>query len=109
LEISIDYPNHAVGIRESKSRMARQSSNRVSIAKFTGRPQGATVNPARLNLDSSGAYEVAKAAPPIHPTSLSRSSVSTSRDQRTRRCDLDCDSLQTKIAGPSANDSHRLK
>jgi hypothetical protein len=37
----------------------RITSNRVSSRQLAGTPQGATINPARLNLDSSGAYEVA--------------------------------------------------
>src|SRR6266403_3436082 len=57
--ILIDDPNARGGIREVQVTDGRITSNRVSSRQVTGTPQGATVNPARLNLDSSGAYEVA--------------------------------------------------
>jgi len=57
--IFIDDPNARGGIREVEVTDGRVTSNRVSSRQVTGTPQGATVNPARLNLDSSGAYEVA--------------------------------------------------
>jgi len=57
--ILIDDPNARGGIREVEVTDGRITSNRVSSRQVTGTPQGATVNPARLNLDSSGAYEVA--------------------------------------------------
>src|SRR5205823_101351 len=57
--ILIDDPNTRGGIREVEVTDGHISSNRISSRQVTGTPQGATVNPARLNLDSSGAYEVA--------------------------------------------------
>jgi len=57
--ILIDDPNARGGIREVEVTDGHVSSNRVSSRQVTGTPQGATINPARLNLDSSGAYEVA--------------------------------------------------
>src|SRR5439155_6827864 len=57
--ILIDDPNARGGIREVEVTDGHISSNRVSTRQVTGTPQGATINPARLNLDSSGAYEVA--------------------------------------------------
>ena len=57
--ILIDDPNAHGGIREVEVMDGHVTSNRVSSRQVTGTPQGATVNPARLNLDSSGAYEVA--------------------------------------------------
>jgi hypothetical protein len=56
--ILIDDPN-ARGIREVEVRDGRVTSNRTSDRNMVGTAQGATINPARLNLDSSGAYEVA--------------------------------------------------
>ena len=47
------------GIREVEVRDGRVTSNRMSDRNIVGTAQGATINPARLNLDSSGAYEVA--------------------------------------------------
>ena len=47
------------GIREVEVRDGRVTSNRISDRNIVGTAQGATINPARLNLDSSGAYEVA--------------------------------------------------
>ena len=47
------------GIREVEVRDGRVSSNRMSDRNIAGTAQGATINPTRLNLDSSGAYEVA--------------------------------------------------
>jgi hypothetical protein len=47
------------GIREVEVTDGRIISNRVSSRNVAGTSQGATINPARLNLDSSGAYEVA--------------------------------------------------
>jgi len=57
--ILIDDPNARGGIREVEVTDGRITSNHVSSRKVAGTPQGATINPARLNLDSSGAYEVA--------------------------------------------------
>jgi hypothetical protein len=57
--ILIDDPNARGGIREIEVTDGRISSNRVSSRNVAGTSQGATINPARLNLDSSGAYEVA--------------------------------------------------
>ncbi|HKS31664.1 MAG TPA: hypothetical protein VJR28_04585 [Chthoniobacterales bacterium] len=47
------------GVREVEVRDGRVISNRISNRNIVGTAQGATINPARLNLDSSGAYEVA--------------------------------------------------
>jgi hypothetical protein len=49
----------AHGIREVEVKDGRVISNRMSDRNIVGTAQGATINPARLNLDSSGAYEVA--------------------------------------------------
>ena len=57
--ILIDDANARGGIREVEVTDGRISSNRVSSRNVAGTSQGATINPARLNLDSSGAYEVA--------------------------------------------------
>jgi hypothetical protein len=57
--ILIDDPNARGGIREVEVTDGRIISNRVSSRNVAGTSQGATINPARLNLDSSGAYEVA--------------------------------------------------
>jgi hypothetical protein len=57
--ILIDDPNARGGIREVEVTDGRIASNRVSSRNVTGTSQGTTINPARLNLDSSGAYEVA--------------------------------------------------
>jgi hypothetical protein len=46
------------GFRELEVRNGRIASNRAS-SRMAGTVQGATINTARLNLDSSGAYEVA--------------------------------------------------
>ncbi|HKR54537.1 MAG TPA: hypothetical protein VJR93_09340 [Chthoniobacterales bacterium] len=56
--ILVDDPNTR-GIREVEVRGGRVTSNRTSDRNMVGTAQGATINPARLNLDSSGAYEVA--------------------------------------------------
>ena len=56
--ILVDDQN-AQGFREIQVRDGRVTSNRISNRNIVGTAQGATVNPARLNLDSSGAYEVA--------------------------------------------------
>ena len=57
--ILIDDPNTRGGIREVEVTDGRITSNHVSSRNVAGTSQGATINPARLNLDSSGAYEVA--------------------------------------------------
>lgn len=57
--ILIDDPNARGGIREVEVTNGRVTSNRISTRNVAGTPRGATINPARLNLDSSGAYEVA--------------------------------------------------
>ena len=57
--ILIDDPNARGGIREIEVTDGRITSNRVSSRNVAGTSQGATISPARLNLDSSGAYEVA--------------------------------------------------
>ena len=56
--ILIDDRN-ARGIREVEVRDGRVTSNRMSDRNIVGTAQGPTINPAHLNLDSSGAYEVA--------------------------------------------------
>jgi hypothetical protein len=56
--ILIDDRN-AHGIRQVEVRDGRVTSNRRSDRNIVGTAQGAMINPARLNLDSSGAYEVA--------------------------------------------------
>ena len=56
--ILVDDQN-ARGIREIEVRDGRVISNRTSNRNIVGTAQGATINPTRLNLDSSGAYEVA--------------------------------------------------
>src|SRR5207244_8826039 len=57
--ILIDDPNAHDGIREVEVTDGRITSNRISRRNIAGTPRGATINPTRLNLDSSGAYEVA--------------------------------------------------
>ena len=57
--ILIDDPNARGGIREVEVTNGRVTSNRITSRGVAGTSQGATINPARLNLDSSGAYEVA--------------------------------------------------
>jgi len=57
--ILIDDPNAHDGIREVEVTDGRITSNRISSRNIAGTPRGATINPTRLNLDSSGAYEVA--------------------------------------------------
>ena len=49
----------ARAIREVEVKEGRIASNRISDRTVAGTARGATINPARLNLDSSGAYEVA--------------------------------------------------
>src|SRR5262249_52547476 len=49
----------AHGIREVEVRDGRVTSNRMSDRNIVGTAQGATINPARLNLYSSGAYQLA--------------------------------------------------
>ena len=49
----------AHGIRQVEVRDGRVTSNRMSDRNVVGTARGATINPAHLNLDSSGAYEVA--------------------------------------------------
>ena len=57
--ILIDDQSARGGIREVEVTDGRVTSNHVSNRNVAGTSQGATINPARLNLDSSGAYEVA--------------------------------------------------
>ncbi|PYK68612.1 MAG: hypothetical protein DME45_06460 [Verrucomicrobia bacterium] len=56
--ILIDDRN-AHGIREVEVKDGSVTANRMSDRNVVGTAQGATINPAHLNLDSSGAYEVA--------------------------------------------------
>jgi len=51
--ILINDPNARSGIREIEVTDGRITSNRVSSRQVTGTLQGATINPARLNLDSA--------------------------------------------------------
>ena len=57
--ILIDDQSGRGGLREVEVTDGRVTSNRSSAHGVAGTAQGATINPARLNLDSSGAYEVA--------------------------------------------------
>src|SRR5712692_12116472 len=52
-------PRARGGVREVEVRNGRIDSERTPVRSVVGSSEGATINTARLNLDSSGAYAVA--------------------------------------------------
>src|SRR5712692_5957995 len=58
-KILLDDQHARGGVREVEVRNGRINSERTPIRSVVGSSEGATINTARLNLDSSGAYAVA--------------------------------------------------
>ncbi len=58
-KILLDDPRARGGVREVEVRNGRIDSERTPVRSVVGSSEGATINTARLNLDSSGAYAVA--------------------------------------------------
>src|SRR6266566_9840835 len=58
-KIMLDDPRARGGVREVEVRNGRIDSERTPVRSVVGSSEGATINTARLNLDSSGAYAVA--------------------------------------------------
>jgi hypothetical protein len=58
-KILLDDPRARGGVREVEVRNGRIVSERTPVRTVAGSSEGATINTARLNLDSSGAYAVA--------------------------------------------------
>jgi hypothetical protein len=58
-KVIIDDPRAPGGIREVEVRNGRIESEQTPTRSVAGSSEGATINTARLNLDSSGAYAVA--------------------------------------------------
>jgi hypothetical protein len=58
-KILLDDPRARGGVREVEVKNGRIDSERTPVRSVTGSSEGATINTARLNLDSSGAYAVA--------------------------------------------------
>jgi hypothetical protein len=58
-KILLDDPRARGGVREIEVRDARIASQRTRVGSIAGSSEGATIDTARLNLDSSGAYAVA--------------------------------------------------
>jgi hypothetical protein len=58
-KILLDDPRARGGVRAVEVRNGRIDSERTPVRSVVGSSEGATINTARLNLDSSGAYAVA--------------------------------------------------
>jgi hypothetical protein len=58
-KVLLDDPKARGGVREMEVRNGRIISERTPLRQVAGTSEGATINTARLNLDSSGAYSVA--------------------------------------------------
>jgi len=58
-KILLDDQHARGGVREVEVRNGRINSERTPVRSVVGSSEGATINTARLNLDSSGAYAVA--------------------------------------------------
>jgi len=58
-KIMLDDPRVRGGIREVEVANGRVVSERTPVRSVTGSTEGATIDTARLNLDSSGAFAVA--------------------------------------------------
>jgi hypothetical protein len=58
-KILLDDPRARGGVREIEVRDGRIASQRTPVGSIAGSGEGATIDTARLNLDSSGAYAVA--------------------------------------------------
>lgn len=58
-KILLDDPRARGGVREMEVRDGQIESERTPVRSVVGSSEGATINTARLNLDSSGAYTLA--------------------------------------------------
>ena len=59
-KVFVEDPRAQEGVREIRVADGRIASDRAAGDTVAGSPEGATIDTARLNLDSSGAYSVAR-------------------------------------------------
>jgi hypothetical protein len=81
-KILLDDPQARGGVREVEVRHGRIDSERKPVRSIAGSSEGATINTARLNLDSSGAYAVASHTAERSNTPFATASYTLRTDER---------------------------
>jgi hypothetical protein len=81
-KILLDDPRARGGVREVEVKNGRIDSERTPVRSVTGSSEGATINTARLNLDSSGAYAVASHTAEKSHTDFATVSYTLRTDER---------------------------
>ena len=81
-KILVEDPRARGGVREIEVGAGRIISERTPSRGVTGSSEGATVNTARLNLDSSGAYAVASRTADKSGTQFANASYTLRTDER---------------------------
>jgi len=81
-KILLDDPQARGGVREVEVRHGRIDSERTPVRSIAGSSEGATINTARLNLDSSGAYAVASHTAERSNTRFATASYTLRTDER---------------------------
>ena len=82
-KILLNDPQARGGVREVEVRHGRIDSQRTPVRSIAGSTEGATINTARLNLDSSGAYAVASHTAERSNTRFATASYTLRTDERS--------------------------
>jgi hypothetical protein len=81
-KILLEDPQARGGVREVEVRHGRIDSKRTPVRSIAGSSEGARINTARLNLDSSGAYAVASHTAERSNTRFATASYTLRTDER---------------------------
>lgn len=81
-KILLEDPQARGGLREVEVRHGRIDSKRTPVRSIAGSSEGARINTARLNLDSSGAYAVASHTAERSNTRFATASYTLRTDER---------------------------
>ena len=81
-KILLEDPQARGGVREVEVRHGRIDSERKRVRSIAGSSEGAMINTARLNLDSSGAYAVASHTAERSNTRFATASYTLRTDER---------------------------
>src|SRR6202049_4157110 len=81
-KILLEDPQARGGVRELEVRHGRIDSKRTPVRSIAGSSEGARINTARLNLDSSGAYAVASHTAERSDTRFATASYTLRTDER---------------------------
>ena len=82
-KILVDDSRARGGVREVEVKNGRVVSERTPVRSVVGTTEGATINTSRLNLDSSGAYEVASRTAEQSHARFARVSYTLRTDERS--------------------------